>query len=646
MLSEMAKRFENVDVSEFYEYANDDTETMSESKKRYLHIIDLFKTAYKALVGDVLDFSIMMIYYPESEDVLRRNNVSISIYDILKMNKLETFNYGQVSLFLDKLKTVFYINDSPSLMNMAFTADARLVNYLSGNDIYDVNVSDVCHDFTTSTPLHDLVVHSSVCEHLKHIMDNRQSVIHIKGNRYSGKKFLLKHSAKFKDKEIIFADFKLLMRYNVDNLRDALWQIRREALFYNRIVCWYNVSTTDIAESKWEVTEFLRLFIYNYIENDVQVCICSDSSTDFSSHCKYPINMVSVQDINESQRIESWKYFAELYNIPSLPYMDFAMRYKLSIGKISEIFRKKSECYFEENLSQNEIFDKLCAETWCINKDLLKLKTSNYTFNDLKLPQVQINTFKQICNNFTNSYTVYNAWNMKKKFPYGRSISVLLTGPPGTGKTMSACVIANEINLPLYQADMSQIFNKYIGETEKNIDAIFTEAEKQNCILFLDEADSLCGKRSEINDSKDKYSNNDTAFLLQRIESYDGIVILATNYINNIDNAFMRRMKYVVPFTIPDKDIRLEIWKSSFTEQIHIGDDVDFEYLAEQFEFSGSNIKNIVLASIFLSASEKVPVNMKHILTSIYNECQKQQRHLFSAEFGKYENLFNEINLY
>jgi SpoVK/Ycf46/Vps4 family AAA+-type ATPase len=193
---------------------------------------------------------------------------------------------------------------------------------------------------------------------------------------------------------------------------------------------------------------------------------------------------------------------------------------------------------------------------------------------------------------------------------------------------------------------MSQVFDKYIGETEKNIDAIFTEAEKQNCILFLDEADSLCGKRSEIKDSKDKYSNNDTAFLLQRIESYDGIVIMATNYINNIDNAFMRRMKYVVPFAIPDKDIRLEIWKSSFTEQVSIGDDVDFEYLAEQFEFSGSNIKNIVLASIFLSASEKVPVNMKHILTSIYNECQKQQRHLFSAEFGKYQNLFNEIKLY
>jgi SpoVK/Ycf46/Vps4 family AAA+-type ATPase len=206
--------------------------------------------------------------------------------------------------------------------------------------------------------------------------------------------------------------------------------------------------------------------------------------------------------------------------------------------------------------------------------------------------------------------------------------------------------MANEINLPLYQADMSQVFDKYIGETEKNIDAIFTEAEKQNCILFLDEADSLCGKRSEINDSKDKYSNNDTAFLLQRIESYDGIVILATNYINNIDNAFMRRMKYVVPFSIPDKNIRLEIWKSSFTEQVSIDDDVDFEYLAEQFEFSGSNIKNIVLASVFLSASEKVPVNMKHIITSIYNECQKQQRHLFSNDVGKYENLFNEINLY
>ncbi len=159
----------------------------------------------------------------------------------------------------------------------------------------------------------------------------------------------------------------------------------------------------------------------------------------------------------------------------------------------------------------------------------------------------------------------------------------------------------------------------------------------------LDEADSLCGKRSEINDSKDKYANNDTAFVLQRIESFDGIVILATNYINNIDSAFMRRMKYVIQFSVPDAKIRYQIWKSSFTEKVAVSNDVDFQYLAEQFEFSGSNIKNIVLASVFLSASENTPVNMKHILISVYNEYLKQQRHMFAVEFGKYEELYNQI---
>lgn len=648
ILSDIAERFESLDISEFLEFADDDYNTMSESKKRYLHVLELFNNDYKSLVQEILDFSIMLAYRPDAAYALKQNNIRITIYEILKINKSDIFDYGYMMSFLNKFKNIFCINDrSPSFMNTEISADSRLIAYLAGNDSYNETVNNVCCNFTGDIPLHSLIINSSAAEYINDIIDNKKSVIHIKGNKYSGKKFLLKHSARSKNKEIIFVDFQLLMRYDAENISETLWQIKREALFYNRIVCWHNVFSSSISENKWEISEFLRLCVYDYIENDVQICICSDNNLNFSSECiYYPVNTVNIEDITEHQRIEAWKYFCDFYSLHSLPYMDFALRYKLSIGKISEIFKKKSECLFDKNLSDKQIFDKLCSETWCTDKALLKLKISGYTFDDLKLPEAQINTFRQICRNFENSYMVYNEWNMKRKFPYGRGISILLTGPPGTGKTMSACVIANEIKLPLYQADMSQVFDKYIGETEKNIDAIFNEAEKQNCVLFLDEADSLCGKRSEINDSKDKYSNNDTAFILQRIENYDGIVILATNYINNIDTAFMRRMKYVIPFSIPDKKIRYEIWKSSFTSEIAIDSDVDFEYLAEQFEFSGSNIKNIVLAAVFLSASEKTPVNMKHILASIYNECLKQQRHMFSVEFGKYEDLFNEITMY
>ncbi|MBQ8687623.1 MAG: ATP-binding protein [Ruminococcus sp.] len=227
--------------------------------------------------------------------------------------------------------------------------------------------------------------------------------------------------------------------------------------------------------------------------------------------------------------------------------------------------------------------------------------------------------------------------------PYGRCISVLLTGPPGTGKTMTAHVIANMLELPLFHADLSQITDKYIGETEKHLDAIFTEAEKSNCVLLLDEADAICGKRSEVSDSKDRYANNDTAFILQRLERYDGIVILATNFINNLDNAFMRRMKYILQFSLPSAAVRREIWESCFTEEMPVAEPIDFDYLAEQFQFAGANIKNVVLASAFLAASEESAITMRHILKSVGNEYLKFQKHALAGEFGKYSDLYRRI---
>lgn len=643
-LSDIAETFENTDVSEFAEYVNDNEDTFSESKRRYCSIINHFKRKYKKIAEDIIDFAIMPFYIPDLYSIFAEHDFKTDINLILKLNNIKSLGYAELMDFVRQLRQFFNVSDNITpLTNIKISADNRIIGFLDGDDVQDSIIKDICSIFNKNMDIHELILNREIAEKISFILKNKKSVVHITGDKYTGKKFLIKHSAAKIQKEILFVDFRLLMRYDAESITEALWNLKREALFYNRILCWYNVDFKALSMKKWEITEFVRLCIDNFIENNIQVCICSDSHIDFSDYCRYCIDMFKIKNADESDRIALWKGFCEIYNYHNIEYYNFAMRYKLSAGQISQVFRKKSERFFGSELSENQIFDIICSETGYSEEGILKLKTSDYTFDDLKLPEFQKNILRQVCINFKNSYLVYNEWNMKKKFPYGRGMSVLLTGPPGTGKTMTACVIANTLGLPLYQADMSQIVDKYIGETEKNIDALFAEAEKRNCILFLDEADSLCGKRSEISDSKDKYANNDTAFILQRIEKYDGIVILATNYISNIDNAFMRRMKYVVQFSVPDKKIRYEIWKSSFTDEVAVSSDVDFEYLAEQFEFSGSNIKNIALASVFLSASENTPVNMKHILTNVYNEYQKQQRHMFAVEFGRYENLYDEI---
>ena len=193
---------------------------------------------------------------------------------------------------------------------------------------------------------------------------------------------------------------------------------------------------------------------------------------------------------------------------------------------------------------------------------------------------------------------------MAKKLSLGKGLNALFAGPPGTGKTMAAEVIAGELQLDLYKIDLSQVVSKYIGETEKNLDRIFTAAESANAILFFDEADALFGKRSEVKDSHDRYANIEIGYLLQKMEEYEGVAILATNLRQNLDEAFVRRMHFVVDFPFPDEEHRRRIWGVTFPREAPLGADIDFCALAREVRLAGGNIKNIALAAAFYAAAD------------------------------------------
>ncbi len=228
-----------------------------------------------------------------------------------------------------------------------------------------------------------------------------------------------------------------------------------------------------------------------------------------------------------------------------------------------------------------------------------------------------------------------------KKVSYGKGLTVLFSGPPGTGKTMSSEVIANELGLDLYKIDIPQVISKYIGETEKNLKSIFAEARNSNAILFFDEADAIFGKRSEIKNSHDRYANIEVAYLLQEMESYEGITILATNFNENIDEAFFRRIQFHVQFTMPDKDMRKKIWLKLFPREAPVAKDVNFDFLAQKYELSGGNIKNIVLNAAFWAVELNCEISMKLILEAVRDELQKSGKIFTKDDFGEYSFLFN-----
>jgi SpoVK/Ycf46/Vps4 family AAA+-type ATPase len=220
-------------------------------------------------------------------------------------------------------------------------------------------------------------------------------------------------------------------------------------------------------------------------------------------------------------------------------------------------------------------------------------------------------------------HRVFGEWGFGRRAVDGRGISALFAGPSGTGKTMAAAVIARELQLELYKIDLSGVVNKYIGETEKNLARIFQEAEASDVILFFDEADALFGKRTKISDAHDRYANIETSYLLQRVEAYDGVVILATNLRENMDEAFTRRLKFIVEFPFPDIAGRKLIWQTHFPGEAPVSDDVDYEWLACHLQITGGSIKNIALNAAFFAAADGGVIRMDHILRGARDEFEK-----------------------
>ncbi len=257
-------------------------------------------------------------------------------------------------------------------------------------------------------------------------------------------------------------------------------------------------------------------------------------------------------------------------------------------------------------------------------------------WEDLVLPAVQCEQLRAVCSQAKHLATVYGAWGFERKLSLGKGLNALFSGPPGTGKTMAAEVIAIDLQVEILKIDLSQIVSKYIGETEKNLRQLFDQAAAAHAILFFDEADALLGKRSEVKDAHDRYANTEVAYLLQQMEEYEGITILATNLRQNMDEAFTRRMRFIVEFPFPEEDDRLRIWEGVWPKEVPLAKDVDLQLLAQQYRLSGGSIRNIALAAAFLAAEHGQPVTMGHLLQATKRELQKMGRLINDNEYRKH----------
>lgn len=521
-----------------------------------------------------------------------------------------------------------------SIFSMLLKLDERIVRYLFDMQSQDLYFKDTVKRIHPERALSPMLIREELVEKLSQLHKKAQGgFVYIAGTRGIGKKFLVSHYCKQEGKKLLLVNVSKLILEVPIGRQTAKRLIREARMQGDAVLCFDDITLKEPIQVR------LLEMILNELDDNISAPIfLSQEKWDVRLGIKEVSCMeLELNPVTVEERGTLWKGLLEGMSFEDeIHTSQLADRYQLTPGAIvlavEEI--EKQQMNTEKELyraAQNQLEHKL-------GKDAVRVPVQ-YTMKELILPAQQKDLIKNACNLVEYRHLVYNKWGFGSKMAYGKGVNMIFYGPPGTGKTMGAQAVAGELNMELYRVDMSNVLSKYVGESEKKLGNIFEQGQKSQSILFFDEADALFGKRSEVKDAQDKYANASTAYLLQKIEEYQGVVILATNLIQNFDTAFARRFQFMIQFPMPDQGHRLEIWKSVFPEELPLEEEIDFEYLAEQFVFSGSQIKNIAVASAFLAAGEQKELSMLFILESIKREMKKIGKNMIGNDFGKYCSL-------
>ncbi|MCG2783883.1 MAG: ATP-binding protein [Anaerolineae bacterium] len=352
----------------------------------------------------------------------------------------------------------------------------------------------------------------------------------------------------------------------------------------------------------------------------------------------YPLMLVPFETLSAAERADLWATMLDDAINESITEADLrvlAGQFALSSGQIIAAASSAMSQALQQSrpLQSADLFAAARFHSGHHLAELAHKIEPRYSWDDLVLPETQMEMLRELVNMVQVRPLVLDEWGLGRKLTAGAGVSALFSGPPGTGKTLAAQIMAHQLGIDLYRIDLSTVVSKYIGETEKNLEHIFSEASQSNAILFFDEADTIFGKRSEVKDAHDRYANIEVGYLLQRMESYSGVSILATNLRANLDDAFTRRLQFIINFPFPDEQYRLKIWQVLMPPNMPRAEDLDLHLMANRFKLAGGSIRNILVSAAFLAASNGGKVEMPHLLHGARRELQKMGKLLTESDF-------------
>ncbi len=453
----------------------------------------------------------------------------------------------------------------------------------------------------------------------------------------AGKRLHVRHAARHINMPVLWADASV-MKKQINNTAEIAKNIIFYSILYKAILCLCNFELLEGGDEHGASHVLSRL-----ADNvDVLFILSSKEWRPEPGSTAYTTTALPVDIPGGERRLELWRRLAEgVLLTPSVDLAELSNKFNFTAGMIERAIR---EAVFNAQAAGGAVGGSTLYKA-CIRQSAGSLESKasrlkpSFKWEDLILPIEQKNMLLDACSHIKYRHIVLDRWGFDKKLPYGKGLSILFYGPPGTGKTMGAQVLANELSLEIYRIDLSQMVSKYIGETEKNLKEVFDEASNTSAILFFDEADALFGKRGEVRDAHDRYANMETSYLLQKMEEHEGITVLATNLLQNFDEAYRRRFKFMIHFPMPDQGTRRRLWGAIFPDRLPLGPDVDLDFMAERFEISGSSIKNIAVAASFFAAAEGQDVKMKHMMKALKNELAKAGKVVVRQDLGGYGDL-------
>ncbi|MBD2251991.1 AAA family ATPase [Nostoc parmelioides] len=538
----------------------------------------------------------------------------------------------------------------PTLLTHSLKVDDQIVRFCLGQLHLDPRLANIGEIVSPTQALSDLAVASEIKQTLHSAQLQPAPNFYLYGSPDLCKQAAAAIAHELK-RSLLVIKLQYLQEQKLE-LQQIFALALREAHFHQALSYFDGVDTLGQTADTYQVYQLLRSlqnlppFFTNHQSDRPPILFAGRESWQPASTGKLGAIVVPIPIPDTAQRQSIWQQALRNTNnhLTPVDVLSLADRFRFSPSQIENSVAIARQKVMGRSGSESgavilveDLFVGARAQAGHDLSTLAPKIDPHYTWDDIVLPNRQKQQLQDICNQLRYRQKVYATWGFEQKLSLGKGINVLFAGPPGTGKTMAADVIAHDLDLDLYKIDLSQVVSKYIGETEKNLSKIFTAATSSNAILLFDEADALFGKRSEVQDAHDRYANIEIGYLLQQMESYEGLAILTTNMRSNLDTAFSRRLRAIVDFPIPSNQHRRQIWQQIWPATLPKQIDEDaLDLLAAELDIPGAHIRNIALAAAFLAAAEESPVTMLHILRSAEQEYLKMGRLLSVQKFQQY----------